>query len=167
MFELKPLSREGIPGALSKAERYRFLNQPWEAESAYRDVLDVDPNNQDALTGLLLAITDQFDQAAPGSLRQAREILPRLDDEYARAYYGGIICERRAKALHQQARRGSANMVYDLLYQAKDCYEQAEALRPAGNDEVLLRWNACVRLLQRYPEIAVAPVERYQPYGDA
>ena len=33
MFELKPLSREAIPRALEKAERYRLLNEPAEAES--------------------------------------------------------------------------------------------------------------------------------------
>jgi hypothetical protein len=166
MFELKLLSHEGIAGALAKAERYRLLNQPWEAESAYRDVLDVDPENQDALVGLLLAVTDQFEQAAPGGLQRAREVLALIEDEYARAYYGGIICERRAKVLSERPRPGSASMAYELLREAKACYERAEALRPPGNDDVLLRWNACARLLNRYPEIAAAPAERYEPYGD-
>jgi hypothetical protein len=26
-------------------------------------------------------------------------------------------------------------------------YEKAEAARPAGNDDAILRWNACLRLL--------------------
>jgi hypothetical protein len=26
-------------------------------------------------------------------------------------------------------------------------------VRPAGNDEALLRWNACARLLTRHPEL--------------
>jgi hypothetical protein len=32
-------------------------------------------------------------------------------------------------------------------------YEMAESLRPAGNDEAILRWNACARLLARNPEL--------------
>ena len=98
MFELKPLSREGIPGALAKAERYRLLNEPGEAESIYLDVLEIDPDNQQALVGLVLALTDQFEHGVPGCVNQAREVLPRLREEYERAYYAGIICEREAKA---------------------------------------------------------------------
>ena len=81
MFELKPLTLEGIAGALAKAERYRLLNQPWEAESIYQDVLQVDPDNQPALVGLLLALTDQFDQGLPWCVSQARKVLPRLRDD--------------------------------------------------------------------------------------
>lgn len=167
MFELKLLSKEGIPGALAKAERYRLLNQPWEAECIYRDVLQVDPTDQEATVGLVLAITDQFDRGMRGSLNQAREVLPRLSGEYERAYYAGIICERRARALLQQATPGSGTMAYDLLREAKGWYEQAEALRPAGNDDVLLRWNACARLLMRHPRAVEASTERYELYSDA
>jgi hypothetical protein len=166
MFELRLLSREGIPGALAKAERYRLLNQAWEAECIYRDVLQVDPDNQEATVGLVLAITDQFDQGAPGSVERAREVLPRIHDEYERAYYAGLVCERRARALLQQARPGSGTMAYERLREAKVWYEKAEALRPAGNDDVLLRWNACARLLMRHPQAVAAPTERYEAYTD-
>src|SRR3712207_6469341 len=70
MFELKLLSKEGIPGALAKAERYRFFNEPGEAESIYLDILLADPDNQEALVGLLLALTDQFEQGVPGIVHQ-------------------------------------------------------------------------------------------------
>ena len=59
MFELKPLSKDAIAGALAKAERYRLLNEASEAESICLDVLNIDPANQDALVTLLLALTDQ------------------------------------------------------------------------------------------------------------
>ena len=167
MFELKLLSREGIPGALAKAERYRFLNQPWEAECIYRDVLQVDADDQDALVGLVLAITDQFDHGLGGGVEQARAVLPRIRDEYARAYYAGIICERRAKAILHEARPGSGARAAELLLEARGWYEKAEALRPAGNDDVLLRWNACARLLQRYPRAVAAPAEAFVPYSDS
>jgi len=167
MFELKLLSKEGIPGALAKAERYRLLNQPWEAECIYRDVLQVDPSNQEATVGLVLAITDQFEQGLRGGVNQAREVLPRLSGEYERTYYAGIICERRARALLGQATPGSGTMAYELLREATGWYEQAEALRPAGNEDVLLRWNACARLLMRHPQAVAAPNERYEIYSDA
>src|SRR6266496_17943 len=107
VIELKVLSREGIPGALAKAERYRLLNQPWEAECIYRDVLSVDPDNQEATIVLVLALTDQFDHGQAAIVPRAREALLGLRDEYQQAYYAGIICERRARVLLHRARPGS------------------------------------------------------------
>src|SRR5271167_1608555 len=94
MLELKPLHRDAIPAALAKAERYRLLNEPWQAESICQDVLRVDPENETALVTLILALTDQFHQGV--SVQEAREVIPRLRDDYERAYYSGVICERRA-----------------------------------------------------------------------
>ena len=166
MFELKMLTREGIPSALAKAERYRFFNEPGEAESIYLDVLQVDPDNQEALVGLLLALTDQFDEGVSGIVTQARQLLSRIRDDYERAYYAGIICERRAKALLHQGKMGGGSMAYELLREARHWYERAEALRPPGNDDVLLRWNACARLMARHPEVVAAPQEHHAPYVD-
>ena len=167
MFELKFLSQEGIPGALVKAERYRLLNQPWEAECIYRDVLQVDADNQEAVIGLVLALTDQFEQGSADIVPPAREALVGLRDAYQHAYYAGIICERRARVLLLGARRGSDAMAHELLREAKSWYEQAETLRPPGNDDVLLRWNACARLLSRYPHAVTGIVEEFHPYSDA
>ena len=166
MFELKLLSIESVPGALAKAERYRLLNQPWEAECIYSDVLQVDPDNQDAAIGLVLAITDQFDQGVTESVKKARDVLPRISDPYQRTYHAGIICERRARVLLHQARPGSGQMAYELLREARDWYEQAEALRPPGNDDVLLRWNACARLMMRFPRALAATADTFHPYTD-
>src|SRR3954454_22100609 len=98
-MDLKPLSREGVPAALEKALRYRLLNEPGEAESICLDVLAVDPDNQQALVTLLLAVTDRFEKTYAIGVTEAQEILPRLRDPYERAYYSGIIAERRAKAI--------------------------------------------------------------------
>src|SRR5580765_864906 len=95
---LKPIARAAIPAALEKAERYRLLNDSAAAESICLDVLEVDPKNQEALISLLLSITDQFIEELSEGVRRAREVLPRITDEYERAYYAGIICERRARA---------------------------------------------------------------------
>jgi hypothetical protein len=146
---LKPISKESVPKALQKAERYRVINDPVSAESICLDVLIVDPANQQALVTLLLAITDQFAEAPVAGAHRAREVLPRLDDEYQRIYYAGIVCERCAKALLKSGSPRPAEMAYHWLVEAMSWYEKAEALKQAGNDEAILRWNTCARLLAR------------------
>lgn len=163
MLELKPLSREAVARALEKAERYRLLNEPMEAESICLDVLSVDPESQQALVGLLLALTDQFEERSADGVARAREVLPRLRSGYERAYYAGIICERRAKAQLKQGGPGSGYVAYDSFQEAMSWYEKAEALRPPGNDDALLRWNACVRVLLRNPHLVPEPAERSEP----
>ena len=154
MPEFKPITAAGVPAALQKAERYRLLNDSAAAESICLDVLAVDPENQPALVTLLLSITDQFgDQLSPG-VRRAQEVLPRLKDEYKRAYYAGIICERRAKAQLHRSAPGSDEMASEWFHEAMTWYERAEALRPAGNDEAILRWNTCVRMLAKYERVS-------------
>jgi len=151
MNQLKPLSPAAIPGALDRVERYRLLGEPGEAESICLDILAVEPTNREALVGLILSLTDQF-AGELSQVQRATEVWSQLTDEYDRAYYGGIICERKAKALFQQATIGSARAAITALKEALACYERAEPLRPAGNDDVILRWNACVRLRERHPE---------------
>jgi hypothetical protein len=152
MFDLRPLSPAAIPAALAKAERYRLLNEPSEAESICLDILAVDGAHQDALTTMLLAITDEF-QGEGDAARSARAeaILPKLADEYARAYYGALIKERRARAY---AKHGRGHLAYDWAIEALHGFDRALTLRPAGNDDAVLRWNACVRLLAHLPEPA-------------
>jgi tetratricopeptide (TPR) repeat protein len=149
-MQLKPITKEGIPAALEKAERYRLLNDSSAAESICLDVLEIDPNNQEALVSLLLSITDQFLEEMTDSLRRAREVIPRLTDEYERIYYSGIIIERRARAQLHRGALGSADVASEGFREAMRWYERAEKMRPAGNDESILRWNTCARLLGRH-----------------
>src|SRR4026209_2115279 len=109
MPNLKPISKAGVPAALQKAERYRLLNDSSAAESICLDVLEIDPSNQQALEMLVLSITDQFGEELSEGVRRAREVLPRLSDEYKRAYYAGIICERRGRAQLHRDTLGSAD----------------------------------------------------------
>ncbi len=145
MTDLKPITRAAIPHALEKVERYRLLNEPAEAESICRDVLRVEPGNQKALV-LLLTLTDQLGRGV--GVNEARALLDRLEGEYERAYYGGIICERQGKAQLRQGTPGSESGAHDWLKNAMRSYERAEGTRPAGNDDAILRWNACARLLR-------------------
>ncbi len=153
MFELKPLHKEAIPHALEKAERYRLLNEPAEAESICSDVLRIDPDNQQALVVLLLSLSDQIGKGLSQAVSQACELLPRVQDEYERAYYTGIIFERRAKAQLRQGRPGFGAIAYDLFRTSMSWYERAETLRPPGNDDATLRWNTCARLIMRNPDL--------------
>ena len=151
-FNLKPMSADAVPAAIAKAERYRLLNEPSEAESICLDVLQIDPHNEEALVMLLLALTDQFPHdTSTKTISRANDLATSLADEYDRAYYSGIVRERRAKAVLQRDRFGAVAVAIDWLREAMAFYERAEALRPAHNDDPLLRWNACARLLMELP----------------
>src|SRR5881275_3089901 len=138
-MHLKPITQEGIPAALQKAERYRLLNDSSAAESICLDILEIEPESQVALVTLLLSITDQFVEELSDGVNRARDVLPRLTDDYKRAYYAGIICERRAKALLHRSALGAADVAVEWFQEAMTWYERAESIRPAGNDESILR----------------------------
>ena len=148
-YQLKQISRESIPMALQKAERYRIINDPSSAESICLDVLEVDPRSQEALVTLVLAITDQLTEGPAEGMRRANALLSRLDDEYRRDYYAGIVAERGAKAYIRRGSMGSGELAYRWLREAMDWYEKAATRRPPGNDEAILRWNTCARILAR------------------
>ena len=154
MSELKRLHKDAIPAALEKAERYRLLNEPGEAESICLDILQVDPENQYAIIMLLLALTDRFTKGYAVSDTQIKELLGRIRDDYESAYYSGIFAERRAKAKLAQHTPGCRFQAYDLFREAMDWFEKAEAARPVGNDDALLRWNTCARIIERNKLIA-------------
>src|SRR2546428_5930965 len=162
MPELKPLSKEAIPAALEKAERYRLLNEPAEAESICLDVLRADPENQRAIITLLLAFTDRFTKGYGVSDTQAKELLARIKSEYERVYYAGIFAERRAKAKLMQNTPDCRFQAYDLFREAMSWFEKAEAIRPPGHDDALLRWNTCARIIARNNLVAREPEERIE-----
>ena len=149
MSELKSLHKEAIPAALEKATRYRLLNEPAEAESICLDVLKTDPENQEAIVTLLLALTDRFAKGYGVSDTQVKELVVRIRGEYERAYYAGIFAERRAKTKLTQNTPDCRFQAYDLLREAMNCFEKAETIRPSGNDDALLRWNTCARIIAR------------------
>ena len=160
-MQLKPITREGIGAALQKAERYRLLNESAAAESICLDVLEIEPTNQEALVSLLLSITDQFAEELSEGVHRAREVLPKLTDDYERAYYAGIICERRARAQLQRGALGSAEVASEWFHEAMRWYEKAEKMRSAVNDEAILRWNTCVRMLAKHER--AEPTREYEP----
>lgn len=163
MFELKTLSPKAIPAAVDKALRYRTLNEPEQAESICEDVLRIDPGHQEALAMLILARTDRFSAPRPVPVPKALELVPRLTGAYERAYYEGIIWERQAIALLRSDVPGCGPRVFESFRKALSCFERAEVVRPAGNDDAVLRWNSCVRMIQAHPD--VRPVEDLAEVG--
>jgi hypothetical protein len=162
MPELKRLHKDAIPAAVEKAIRYRLLNEPAEAESICLDVLEADPQNQEAIITLLLALTDRFTKGYGVSDTQIKQLLARIHDEYERAYYSGIFAERRAKAKLSQHTPDCRFQAYELFREAMDWFEKAEAIRPTGNDDALLRWNTCARIIERNKLVPRAPEERIE-----
>ncbi len=150
--EFKIISKSSIAEALAKVQHYRYLNQAEEAESICRDILAADPESQMALRQLGLAVTDQFTGGASDRFNEAHSCFEKLTNLYERSYYLGILNERRAKA---QLRAGHRSHTLRASFEtALQYFEQAEKVRPQGNDGALLRWNRCVRLMQTIPDLA-------------
>lgn len=150
-MNLKPISLDAVPRALELVERYRLLNEPDQAASICLDVLAADPSNVEARRWLLLSLTDQFGHRAGAKLEDAEAVAQEMGSEYERAYYTGIAYERLARVKLEQG--AHLSLVGDWVKRAMAKYEAAEALRPAGNDDALMRWNACARLLERVPRL--------------
>jgi hypothetical protein len=161
-FGLKQLSEAAIPAALEKAMRYRLLNEPGAAESICLDILRTDPHSQPALVILLLAMTDRFTKGYAVSDTQLNEVLGQLTNEYDRLYYRGIVCERRGKASLANGSPGCGFAAYEWLREAMAWYEKAEAIRPPENDDALLRWNACARVIMTN-HLSPRPPESLEP----
>jgi tetratricopeptide (TPR) repeat protein len=158
-FKLKAISKDSIAEALSKVDLYRYLNEPEEAESICHDILAADPDNQLALRMLALTITDQFEGQASDRYPEAEKIFHSLTDPYERWYYTGLLQERRAKA---QIRAGRPpQMLVGSFHEAMRHFEEAEKIRPAGNDDAVLRWNRCLRLLEKIGDVEAESTETF------
>jgi tetratricopeptide (TPR) repeat protein len=163
-YKLKYISTAGIAEAITKVELYRSLNEPEEAESICRDILNVEPQHQLALRLLGLALTDQFAGGASDRYREAQQIFQQLNNPYERLYYAGILYERRAKA---QLNTGlPPHTLLPLFEQALRSFAEAEKVRPAGNDDAILRWNRCVRLLQTPAYVSDVWEQESAPFDD-
>lgn len=148
-FALKRISPDAIEHAVERAEHYRLLNDPEQAESICLDILAVEDGNESARITLVLSLTDQFRRSVGShGVRRAKEHVGKLSGDYERAYYLGLVAERQGRAhlLHGGMQRAFA---YEGLHEAMQHYERADALKPAAVDDAILRWNACVRTIER------------------
>lgn len=165
-YELKPLTSKNLAAAVELAKHYRDLNQPEEAESICRDVIEVAPDNEDAWRTLGLALTDQFPSRWMTLFDEARSAFAKLKAEYERAYYAGITWERYAKA---QVEAGRAHNAIHAFEEALARFDEAEKLAPNGVPNPLLHYNRCVRALTTHPELVRAkavPQEPEYEFGD-
>lgn len=154
MIQLKTLKTQAADAALEKAKRYRLLNEPDEAESICLDVLAGQPDHQEALITLLLALTDKFRQSGIiPAFEQAQEVLPRLDSSYNKAYYRGVIFERRAKYHLNQGGPGAGAAAYDWFVKAMAAFDEALTADDPKSQEAVLRWNSCARILNSRADV--------------
>lgn len=161
-FDLKPISSGALENALEKAEHYRLLNQPHLAESICLDVLAVDQSNQKALIFLLLAMTDQFENPSSRNAKKAMDIASRLQDEYSRTYYKGIVLERQAAATLKSGVPSADFDACEWFIEAMKSYEKAESLSSRENNDAVLRWNTCARAIMQH-HLKPRPIEDYIP----
>lgn len=161
-FELKPLSRDSVETALEKAEHYRLLNQPRLAESICLDILEVDPGHQRAKIVLLLALTDQFKQSSSKASKHALELASSLKDEYSRVYYTGIVHERLGASALASSLPGADFDAYMWYREAMQFYEKADKVNQGDNDDPILRWNTCARIIMEC-HLKERPTDDYQP----
>ena len=159
-MKLKNISKRTIPQAQEKALRYRLLNHPWLAESICRDILEIDPDNQETIYTLILAITDQYENKYRMSVPESLKVVSKLKNPYQHDYCKGIIYERQAAAALKRANPRSGYIAYEYLEQAMYWYEKAEKIKPEDNDESILRWNACVRMIKQN-KLKPAPEQSY------
>lgn len=152
--ELQAIGRESISRALEKAERYRLLNEPFFAESICLDVLSLEPDHPRALVLYVLSLSDQLRTRAEDVLARARAAVARLQTPYERHYYAGILLERRGVAFLESNGMGSREAAWQSIVDAIAVYEEAKRIRPAGDDDAILRLNTCVRLIEAHQLVA-------------
>ncbi len=165
-WQLKPLVARNLKAAITLAQHYRDLNQPEEAESICRDVLAVEPENEEAWRTLGLALTDRFPTAWMSLFDEACAAFAKMKSEYERVYYAGIAWERYAKA---QVEAGRAHNAIHAFEEAMARFEQAEAIGPKDEPAPILHYNRCVRAITQNAELARAslvPAEPEYEFGD-
>jgi len=167
MLELKPISKNSIPKALVRAKHYRLLNEPWQAESICRDVLKIEPKHQQALLYLILSITDQFgNKNGSSSSAEANELCTHLKSKFEQEYYRGIIAERIGKTTLLRDTPRVKYIAYEFYRTAMKFFEEAEKIQPEGNQDAILRWNACVRRIEEFKLTRSPEDNRVHPFLD-
>ena len=165
-WNLKRLADKNLGAAIALAKHYRDLNQPEEAESICRDVLEVAPKDVDALRTLGLALTDRFSSEWMSLFEDACAAFEQLPSEYERIYYVGIAWERFAKA---QLEAGRAHNAIHAFEEAMARFEAAATHATKDDPAPILHYNRCVRALTTHPELTRASHVPHAPkyeFGD-
>jgi hypothetical protein len=154
MIELKKLNQEAVQASLERARQYRLLNEPFEAESICLDVLAATPGHQEALNILLLALTDKFGESGlEPAFNEAKKVIAQLDTSHCKAYFTGLIYERRAKFHLRQGGPNSGTVAHAWFTKAMDAYEEALKTCDPDNQDAVLRFNSCARIINTNPAV--------------
>jgi hypothetical protein len=153
MVELKKISSDAVAASLKMAKNYRLLNEPDEAESICLDILEVEPDNQEALITLLLALTDKFSDELASAFPRAQEIVQKLASQYCKSYYTGIVYERRAKAHLKQPGPMAGLIAHEWFSKALVAFGHAIDSCDPHNQDAVLRWNSCARIVNENPNV--------------
>jgi hypothetical protein len=165
-WELKRLGARNLASAITLAKHYRDLNQPSVAESICRDVLEVSPDDQDALRTLGLSLTVQFPTAWLTMFDEACAVFAKLRSDYERVYYTAVAWERYGMA---QLVAGRAHNAIHAFEEAIQGFEQADTLGSPDDPAAVLHYNRCVRALTTDPAIVSASLVPHEPkyeFGD-
>ncbi len=165
-YELKRLADKNLGTAIALAKHYRDLNQPDEAESICRDVLEVAPDNVDALRTLGLALTDRFPSEWMSLFEEACSTFKKLPTDYERVYYVAVAWERYAMA---QLAAGRAHNAIHAFEEAMQRFEDASQYAAKDDPAPILHYNRCVRALTTNADLARASLEPHHPkyeFGD-
>lgn len=147
-LDLHDIHPDSIELALDKARQYRSLHEPEIAESICLDILHIEPENQKALVLYILALSDQLHHAGKKTQVQSIEqAIQKLQSRYQQHYYTGLLHERRARFMLTQSM--ARVFAYDYFIEALQFYQKAEKIRPEHNDESILRWNSCIRTIEK------------------
>ena len=147
-----------------------FLAGLWGAGSAMMPIAGGDYTGtgaQEALITLLLALTDNFTNELNPSYQKALEAAKRLDDSYCSAYYTGIIYERRAKAHLGQGGPGSGAVAYSWFSKALESYDRALKGCDPDNQDAVLRWNSCARIINEHPDVKPGDTDSGEMFLDS
>ena len=147
-MELKTLGADQVSSALAAAEQCRAGGEAETAESICTDILEVDPGNARAIELLLWSRVDLLGEGRYGGVERAQEALALVQSDFERHYLEGVICEQQARFLIGKRGRHSSRVAYDWFRHAMDAFEEAARIAP-DRPEASLRWNACLRSIER------------------
>ena len=90
------------------------------------------------------------------AINEAKELCQNLESDYEKVYYRGIISERYGKVALKRSTPRAKYIAYEHYRDAMIFFEKAQEIHPEGNQDAVLRWNACVRAIKEF-KIEPAP----------
>ena len=71
--------------------------------------------------------------------------MKKIDSQYCKSYYTGIIFERRARYHLKKGTLGFGPVAYEWFAKAMTEFENALKSCDPNNQDAVLRWNSCAR----------------------